>query len=112
MNHSQPTFNRTRERNPFHDLSSSISRSVIHRDYFIVVIIQFEQAGQGEFDILLFIARRHDDRNPRIFPRIAVPFRLRDVGNARHADRSIDDAREPRQRENRACNPVKVMHPA
>ena len=115
MDDMQATMRRGTSRNALHNLARAVGGAVVDRDHFVIVVIECEQAGQRLLDVAFFIARRHDNRNQRIAAssnRIAVPFGRGDVGDARHADRSVDDAREPGQRENRACNPVKVMHPA
>jgi hypothetical protein len=101
----------------FHDLAGSIRGPVVHRNHFIIAVVQFEQLGQALRDGFLFVARGHDDRNSgsarnrTAGSRIPIPLRRGDVGHARHPDRCIHDARKPGQREYDACNPMKVMHP-
>ena len=119
MNHPQATMRGGTSRNHFHNLARAVSRPIVHRDQFIIVIIEFKQASKRLLDIPFLIPRRNNNRNQRIAGseickssnRIAVPFGRGDVGYAGHADRGFNDARKPGQRQNRACNPVKVMHP-
>ena len=101
-------------RHPFHDLPGLIGRPIVHRNHFVIVIVEFQQPVQRLFDVAFFIARRYDDRNSRIAgssDRIAIPFRLGDIGHTGHADRGINDAREPGQSQDGAGDPMKVMHP-
>src|SRR5579871_2366629 len=87
-----------------------IGRTVVHRDDFVVVIIEFQQLSQRLLNVALLVPRRHDDRNSRMRVGISIPQWLGNVGDMGHADRRVDDSREPRERQKRSCGPMKIMH--
>ena len=96
---------------PLHDLARPIRRPVVHRDHFVVVVIERKQRVQRLLDRILFVARRNNNRYSRIPRRrngIAIPLRTRNIGHGGHPERSIHDAGNPRERQNHSRNPMKI----
>ncbi len=102
-------------RNLIHDLAGVVGGAVVDRNHFKVGILESQQAGEGFADMRFFVASRNDDADARLAIRscgVVIPFRPGDVCDFWHSQRGIDDPGEPGQRQNRACDPEKVRHPA
>ena len=95
-----------------HDLAGSVGRAVVHRDHFVVGIVEGEQTDERFPDVLFLVAGGNDDAGAGVALRSrgrAVPSRTRDVRHLRHAQGSVYDPREPGQRQYAARNPVKYL---
>ncbi len=51
MDNPQPAMLGGASRNALHDLARAIGGTVVDRDHFVVVVIEFEQASQRLFDV-------------------------------------------------------------
>src|SRR5262249_9216946 len=88
-----------------HNFSSSVARPIIYGDYLIVLVVESKQAAKTLLDVGFLVTSRDDDTDVRILLRLAIPFGLGYVGDLGHAKSSVQNARKPRQGENRPYNP-------
>ena len=111
MNDLEPTRGRGGG-NRLHDLARMIGGAIIDCDDLVVVVFECKQASERGLNVSGFITRGNNNADARIARRLAVPLRVRDIGNFGHADGCVGETPQPDQAEGTPCNPVEIIHPA